>query len=146
MLQKLINNKIKTVLTVLLILLLIGVRAFEEVLFYDPFSRYFKGDYLNLDFPEFNVLLLFLSLSFRYFLNAIFSLGIIYLIFNDIALLKFITVLYVAFYLILILLFFSVLFFFDEQSNFILFYIRRLLIQPLFLLLFIPALMFQKKK
>jgi exosortase F-associated protein len=35
--------------------------------------------------------------------------------------------------------------FLDKENNFVLFYIRRFLIQPLFLLLFIPAFFYQKR-
>ncbi len=146
MFQKLKNNKIKVALIVFMILLLAGIRAFESMLFYDPFLSYFKGDYLNLQFPYFDSFSLLLSLSFRYFLNTLISISIIYLIFNNVSLIRFVAVLYVIFFFLLIISFFSVVSFFDEQSNFVLFYIRRFLIQPLFLLLFIPALLYQKKQ
>ena len=45
MLEKLLNNKIKAILLIALVLLLALVRAFENALFYDPFSDYFKNDY-----------------------------------------------------------------------------------------------------
>ena len=54
MLEKLLNNKIKVLLVVALVMLLALVRAFEDLLFYDPFSGYFKNDYLNLPFPEYD--------------------------------------------------------------------------------------------
>ena len=133
-------------LILLMVLLLTSVRTFETSLFYDPFLSYFKSDYLNLKFPHFEGISLFLSMSLRYFLNTILSLAIIYIIFNDITLVKFISFLYVVFFVLLMVAFFSIILLFDKNSNFILFYIRRFLIQPLFLLLFIPALLYQKKQ
>ncbi|KAB1156675.1 exosortase F system-associated membrane protein [Flavobacterium luteum] len=145
MLERIRNNKLKIVLVSLLILFLVAIRAFEEELFYDPFLDYFKGDYLRISVPEYNGFKLFLGISFRYFLNAIFSLAIIYFLFSDLKFTKFTSILYFIFYLILITAFFLMLHFSGNENNFILFYIRRFLIQPLFLLLFIPAFFYQKQ-
>jgi len=146
MLQKILSNKVKIVLVVLLVLALALIRAFEDVLFYDPFSAYFKNDYLNLAFPTFERLPLFLAMSFRYFLNSALSLAIIYVLFKDLGLTKFASVLYLVFFVILITAFFLLLTFSDSHHNFALFYVRRFLIQPLFLLLFVPAFFYQKQQ
>ena len=144
MLEKLLNNKIKVVLVIALVLLLALVRAFENALFYDPFSDYFKNDYLNLPFPEFEGVVLFFGMTFRYFLNALISLAIIYVLFKDVKLTQFASVLYVVFFIILVSIFFLLITFSDQHHNFLLFYVRRFLIQPLFLLLFVPAFYYQK--
>jgi exosortase F-associated protein len=125
---------------------LVFIRFFEETLFYDPFISYFKNDYLNLPFPDFNGIGLFFSLMFRYFLNSALSLVIIYLLFKDVSLVQFASLLYILLYLLLILMFFGTLLLFDENSNLLLFYVRRFLVQPLFLVLFVPAFYFQKKQ
>jgi len=143
MLQKILSNKIKIVLVVLLVFALALIRAFEDILFYDPFSVYFKNDYLNLAFPTFNGLRLFWAMSFRYFLNSALSLTIIYILFKDLGLTKFASVLYLGFFVILMSAFFLLLTFSDSHFNFALFYVRRFLIQPLFLLLFVPAFFYQ---
>lgn len=145
MLQKLLNNKAKILFSVLLVLLLALVRAYEDSLFYDPFLNYFKIDYHNLPLPEVENVSLFFGLLFRYFLNAIVSLAIIYVLFKDVEGLRFASLLYVFFFVILIAAFFFVLFYFDEPSKMVLFYIRRFLIQPIFLLLFLPAFYFQEQ-
>lgn len=145
MLQKLKKNKLKLLLVFVLVMMFLLIRAFEATLFYDPFLEYFHHDYMNLPFPEYDVLQLFSGIIFRYFLNTLLSLAIIFVIFRDKDVLKFVSVLYLMFFVILIIAFFLILFFSDENSNFILFYVRRFLIQPLFLLLFIPALLCQKK-
>lgn len=132
-------------LIILCVLALAFIRFFEDTLFYDPFLKYFKNDYLNLPFPDYNGIGLFFSLLFRYVLNTSLSIAVIYFLFKDISLTKFASVLYLVLFLILILMFFVIVLFFDEKSNFILFYVRRFIVQPLFLVLFIPAFYFQKK-
>ena len=145
MLRNILSNKQKVLTTIPLVFLLVAIRVFENVLFYDPFSNYFKSDYLNLSFPSFDGLKLFFAMSFRYFLNAIISLGIIHLLFSEKSLTQFASFLYLVFFVFLIVAFFSVVFYSDHGNNFILFYIRRFLIQPLFLLLFLPAFYYQQR-
>ena len=140
------NNWIVYSLVGFCLVALILIRLYESQLFYDPFLVYFKNDYLNLPFPEYDNFLLLSNLILRYFFNTFFSLAIIFLLFKDFQLTKFASFLYFFFFIILIFLFFGILSFFDEQSNFLLFYVRRFLIQPLFLVLFIPAFYFQKKQ
>lgn len=129
----------------LLLALLVAIRAFEDRLFYDPFTHYFENDYLSLPFPKFDVLTLFLSLGLRYGLNTLLSVLIIYCLFKDTSLTKFILVLYAFFFLLLITAFFVLVLFTDQYNNFILFYVRRFLIQPILLFLFIPAIFYQKR-
>ena len=145
MLKKLLNNKLNIGIGVFLIGLLIAVRAFEDNLFYDPFLNYFKDNYSNLPYPVINHIKLFLSLGFRYYLNSIISLVILYLIFRDFKIIKFSTFLYVLFGSVLMISFFFVLLKFGEESKMTLFYIRRFIIQPIFLILFIPAFYYQKR-
>lgn len=144
MLEKLLKNKMKVLLVVALVVLLAVVRAFEDSLFYDPFSGYFKNDYLNLPFPDFDGFRLFTGMTFRYFLNTIISLTIISVLFKDLKLTQFASFLYAVFFIILVSIFFLLITFSDQHQNFLLFYVRRFLIQPLFLLLFVPAFYYQK--
>lgn len=145
MLQQLLQNKKKVAQVSFLILLLILIRAFENTLFYDPFLNYFKSEYANLPFPEISVVKLFLSLGFRFYLNSVISLFLLYVIFNDGKMVKFSILLYMILGSILMISFFFVLNFFGEESKMTLFYIRRFIIQPIFILLFIPAFYYQKQ-
>ena len=145
MLQQLLQNKKKVAQISFLILLLILIRAFENNLFYDPFLNYFKSEYANLPFPEISVVKLFLSLGFRFYLNSVISLFLLYVIFNDGKMVKFSILLYMILGSILMISFFFVLNFFGEESKMTLFYIRRFIIQPIFILLFIPAFYYQKQ-
>jgi exosortase F-associated protein len=144
MLNKILHNKMNLFISLILVCLLAGVRAFEDNLFYDPFLVYFKGDYIASSLPKFNAWLLFLGLLFRYVLNTVLSLGIIYFLFKDKEIIKFASILYLMFFLILIGVFYFILYFYENQNNLMLFYVRRFLIQPLFLILFVPAFYFQK--
>lgn len=145
MLKNLLNNKLKVAAGLFLIVLLIAVRVFEDTLFYDPFLDYFKSNYHNLPLPKLNMIKLFFSLGFRYYLNSMISLGLLRLIFNDAKIMKFSIFLYSVLGIVLMVSFFFVLVKFGETNKMNLFYIRRFIIQPIFLILFIPAFYYQKK-
>lgn len=143
MLEFLKKNKVKSGYVLLLVLLLVMIRMFENQLFYDPFLEYFKGEN-SKSFPQFNIFKLFLSLGFRFYLNMVISLGLLYVIFSDRKIVKVSIFLYMLFGSILLISFFFVLTFFGEENKMTLFYIRRFLIQPILILLFIPAFYYQK--
>jgi exosortase F-associated protein len=144
MLKILLTHKLRFVAAALLVLLLILVRAFEDRLFYDPFLNYFKSDFNNLPLPIYSPYRLFIGYLFRYGLNTIISLGLLYVLFKDVEIIKFAAILYLLFFMILIASFYMVINFYGVNNNLFLFYIRRFLIQPIFVLLFIPAFYFQK--
>ena len=144
MLQKTLNNKLRIVQLIILVVLLALIRAFENELFYDPFLAFFKQDFTNLSLPKVDSFLLFLGLLFRYALNTALSLGVIYIIFQEVTMVKFALVLYCFFFLISTIAFFYIVLFTTENYNWILFYVRRFLIQPIFLLLFIAGFYYQK--
>ena len=145
MLQKTLNNKLRFVLFLFLVVLLVLVRAFENQLFYDPFLDFFKKDFTMLRLPNFDSTQLFFGLLFRYFLNTAFSLGIIYIFFKDLTTLRFSFILYLFFFGILIVTFFYIVYLNSGHYNWLLFYIRRFLIQPIFVLLFVPGFYYQKQ-
>jgi len=145
MLQKLLNHKVRIALSMVLVLMLVLIRAYEDSLFYDPFLNYFKTDYYNLPLPEIDNLQLFFGLFFRYFLNTLLSLAIVYVLFKDVEAVKFASILYLIFFVILVIIFFFVLFYIGETNKMTLFYVRRFIIQPIFLLLFLPAFYYQKQ-
>ncbi|WP_291135672.1 exosortase F system-associated membrane protein [Flavobacterium sp. UBA7663] len=144
MLRELIKNKRRLFFIGLALLGLILVRAFEDQLFYDPFLSFFKTDYQNKPLPNLDQFLLFLNLLLRYTLNTFFSLIIIRLLFNEKQLMVFSGYLFLFLFLVLVAIFFGLLHFSNQPDYLILFYIRRFLIQPLFLVLFIPAFYYQQ--
>ena len=144
MLNNIFQNKSKILLLIVFVLLLMSIRAFEKELFYDPFLVYFEGDYKMLPLPKFDSIRLFFGLLFRYTLNTIVSLGIIYVLFKEIDLVKFASILYLIFFLVLIITFYGIIYLYANQNNLMLFYVRRFLIQPIFILLFVPGFYYQK--
>lgn len=146
MLLKILNNKLRLAQFLFLVGLLALIRAFEDQLFYDPFLDYFKSDFANLPLPIFNPFQLFFGLLFRYTLNTFVSLGIIYVLFKDVQMVKFALVLYYFFFMLLIISFFFIIYYVNGHNNLALFYVRRFLIQPIFVILFVPAFYYQKQK
>lgn len=144
MLQLLLKNKEKLFWSLFLLLLLVLIRAFEDTLFYDPFLNYYKSEYSRLPFPEINILKLFFSLGMRFYLNSVISLLLLYVIFKDTKIVKFSILLYMILGSVLMISFIFVLTFFGEENKMTLFYIRRFIIQPIFILLFIPGFYYQK--
>jgi exosortase F-associated protein len=144
MLERVVRNKKKIGWSLFLILLLILIRAFEETLFYDPFLSYFKDEYAHLPFPQINIIKLFLSLGIRFYLNSMISLFLLYVLFKDTKIVKFAAFIYIVLGSVLMISFIFTLTFFPHEKM-TLFYIRRFLIQPIFILLFIPAFYYQKQ-
>lgn len=144
MLLKLLQNKKSALYIVLLLVLFVAIRAFESVLFYDPLLIYYKLDFQNCAFPAVDNLKLILNLAFRYFLNAVLSVLLLWVLFKDKSLVRFTSVLFIILLLFLLLLFLSVLYLDANNSKMLLFYIRRFIIQPIFILIFIPAFWYQK--
>lgn len=128
-----------------LILILISIRIFEKILFYDPFIYFFKDEFLQKSLPEFSSFKLILNLSVRYTLNTLISLIILFVLFKDKNILRISLGLYLLFFVFLIFCI-SVLLHLKNPDYMILFYVRRFLIQPLFLLIFIPGFYYQKVK
>lgn len=133
-------------LAIICVFLLMSVRVFETQLFYDPLLYFFKSDFYNLDFPDFDVTKHLLSMALRYGINSILSLAIIYFIFNNKDYLK----LSLFIYLIGFIVFFA-LYYYCIHTEFSLgytagFYIRRLVIQPVLLLLLIPVFWYVNHK
>ncbi|CAM3454357.1 Exosortase F system-associated protein [Flavobacterium longum] len=144
MLRNLLDHKWRLLGVLAMVGLLVMVRALEETLFYDPLLDYYKADFTALPWPEMDLAKLGLGLTFRYTANALLSVGIIFLIFKSQSLVRFTALLYVLFFVILLTAFFaSMAFLPDDKMQ--LFYIRRFLIQPIFLLLFVPAFYFQQR-
>lgn len=134
----------RIVIILALFLALIGVRAFEQVLFYDPFIRYFEDDFLHAPIPRFSGSKLLMSMTFRYALNTIISLLIIHVAFHKRSFTLFSAKFYALAYIVLTVTFFIILK--GELANgyIFAFYIRRFLIHPLFVLLLLPAFYYKQ--
>lgn len=139
-----IKKPYRFLIIVVLFFLLVLVRAFASDLFYDPFIAYFKDDFLQESIPFFSGRKLLIDMSFRYFLNAVISLAIIYVAFNNYEYLKFSVKFYVIAFVFLAFAFFVILKGELRQGYLFAFYIRRFLIHPLFVLILLPAFYYKK--
>lgn len=134
-------------LIIILGITLVAFRYFQNNLFYDPLISYFRTGHSTEPIPQFDVFWMYLNIFFRYFLNMIISLAIIWLVFQKKGIIKVSTFIYLVLFLIL---FVTYIFLIesapDGSNNLIIFYVRRFLIQPLFLFILLPAFYFQRKK
>lgn len=138
------NKWLKYSLVVLLVFGLILIRKFEDFLFYDPFLMFFKGDFLHAEFPSYNLGKVSLNIGFRYALNSIISLGIIQLLFENKQKTLFTALVLLAFFIILLPLYLYMIKIQFSIGENIGFYIRRFLIQPMIVLILIPAFYYQQ--
>jgi len=138
------DKKVRILIIIALFFALVLVRAFQYQLFYDPFIEYFKNGYLSESIPVFSGSKLLLHLIFRYGLNTMISLIIIYIAFENKDFLIFSIKFYILAFVILSITFFIILK--GELANGYLFafYIRRFLIHPLFVLLLLPAFYYKQ--
>ena len=123
----------------LLVGLLVLIRYFEMSLFYDPLIDFYQSDYLHDTIPHFQTTKLLLYTSLRFFLNTVISLAIIYVAFLDRNILKFSMLLYVVLFGICISGFAFLIYTIENQNYMALFYVRRFLIHPVFVIILLPA-------
>lgn len=145
MLNKVLRHKWRIFLFVLFVVGLASVRALESHLFYDPFISFFKKEFYGKELPYANTMWLSINMLFRYSLNSVLSLGIIYVLFKDWKLVRFSAVLFAFFFVLAMSLFLGILIFSRNENLLPMFYARRFIIQPIMVLLFVPAFYFQRK-
>jgi exosortase F-associated protein len=138
------NKATRILLVGFLLAILIAIRGFVAPYFYDPFNNYFKNDYLYLAFPQLEYGKYFLHLFLRYFLNSVVSLAIIMLIFRNQNYTKFALYFFGIAFILLGFQLFCILKFELTKGYMFVFYLRRFLIQPLFLFILLPAMYYQK--
>ena len=140
------SKYIKIIILIALGVFLVLIRMFENELFYDPLISFFKLDYNINPLPEFNSLKLLGNVTLRFIMNTAISLAILWVAFKDKGIIKLSGFLYVVLFVILMIAFCYLLFYSDSESFLPIFYVRRFLIQPIFLLVLLPAFYFQKRK
>ena len=139
------NRAFKIIPAAVLFGMLILIRAFQENLFYDPLIEFFRVDHSTEALPELDLLKLLGNVALRFLLNTVISLWILWVLFRKKEILKISAILYLVLFVLLSIAFAVLLNSTEEGGHLALFYVRRFLIQPLFLLLLIPAFYFQKK-
>ncbi|QED38179.1 exosortase F system-associated protein [Antarcticibacterium arcticum] len=123
----------------LLVGMLVFIRYFEARIFYDPLLEFYHSDYLKDTTPNFETLELLLNVFYRFFLNSIISLAIIYVAFLDKSILKFSFLLYAILFVIAFPVLMFLIFTIENHNFLALFYVRRFFIHPIFVIILLPA-------
>lgn len=124
--------------------LLILVRVFEHELFYDPYLVFFQNDYLYIDSPRREVLKLASFTTLRFALNTVISLAILYVFFKDKNIVKFSAFVYLLAFIVLLAIYLYFVVNPKQEDYYMFFNVRRFLIQPIILLLLLPAFYYHK--
>ncbi|MBS1588060.1 MAG: exosortase F system-associated protein [Bacteroidetes bacterium] len=125
---------------------LVAIRKFETVLFYDPFLKYFHGPLDRVHFPAYKMVPVLLHIVFRYTLNSLLSIGILQLVFVKQKLIHFSVIVYAVFLFLLLPSYAFLVHHHFEVGGNLGFYVRRLLIQPVLLMVLLPALYVYQNK
>lgn len=122
---------------------LMTIRLFEKELFYDPLLEFYEGDFQDKTFPDLGFWKYSINLAFRYLLNTLVSLFLVWIAFNNKMYIKFSILLFLILFLTGMLLFWIVENEITSEHYMRLFYIRRFIIQPIPVILLLPAFYFQ---
>lgn len=126
--------------------LLILIRWFENELFYDPYLAFFKNDYLYADSPSVEIFKVTAFTILRYALNTLISLAILFAIFRDKSVIKFSGFIYAIAFILLITAYLYFVLNPKQDTYYMFFNVRRFLIQPIILILLLPAFYYHKLK
>ncbi|MFL1012057.1 exosortase F system-associated membrane protein [Flavisericum labens] len=129
-----------------LFFLLMLIRFFEDSLFYDPYLTFFQNDYLYIDSPRREVAKLVAFTTLRYVLNTVISMGILYVFFKDKSIVKFSAIIYTMAFVVLMLFYLYFVVNPRQEDYYLFFNIRRFLIQPIILILLLPAFYYHRLK
>lgn len=133
------NKTINIILVFVLFSLLAAVRYFQGDIFYDPFLPFFKSNFAAAPLPELISPKFYFHITFRFLINSILSLAILWFLFRKWDIIKISTIIYTVFFILLMGAMVLLIDVSGAGNHQLLFYVRRFLIQPLLLLLLIPA-------
>jgi len=136
----------KYILILILVFMLMLIRFYEDVLFYDPYLTFFQNDYLYIDSPRREVVKLLGFTALRYILNTLISLATLFLAFRDKNIIKFSALIYTIAFIVLMIFYLYFVVNPRQEDYYMFFNIRRFLIQPIFLILLLPAFYYHKLK
>ena len=140
------KNIRKYLIISLLLFTLVLIRIYESTVFNDGLIIFFKHKYLSAPLPNVSAFSILIIDTLRFWLNTALSMIILYVLFGQKNLIRFLLWFYFSIFIISILLFMYSLMNYEVGHYLALFYTRRILIQPLALLILIPALFYQKKE
>ncbi len=131
---------VRITFSVVLLTLLVAVRLFEREWFPEPLLDFFGSqDYLTKALPHLSAPDWW-SMFLRFTLNGIFSLALLFLWTDDRRMRRFLVKFYVLAGVVLFVLLGLAVAFYRPGQYHLLFYVRRLIIQPVFLFVLIPLL------
>lgn len=137
---------LKYILLFVLVLILILIRFYEDQLFYDPYLTFFQNDYLYIDSPRREIAKLVGFTTLRFVLNSIISLAILFVVFKDKSIVKFSSIVYSISFIVLMLVYLYFVINPRQEDYYLFFNVRRFLIQPIILILLLPAFYYNKLK
>jgi len=127
---------------VLIVILLVAVRIMEKEWFPEPLIDFFASDdYLTQALPAMGFADVF-NTFLRYAVNSVLSVWLLYLLFHDKELTRWAVKFYTVAGIILFILYLILLWTYSAGHYRLLFYTRRLLVQPLFLFILLPGFYF----
>lgn len=126
----------------MLVGLLVLVRQFEYSLFFDPFMEFYQSG--TVGEGEITTFRLYFNVVLRYGINSLISLGILYVAFQSRNVVKFSGALFVIMFLMLFPLYIYFMGTIEQEDYLAAFYIRRFLVQPLLILLLLPAFYYHR--
>ena len=136
------NSSLRILFIVVLLGLLVVLRMFAADWFYDPLEAFFKGQYQGQPLPEIAAAKLLAVMALRFWITAAITVGVIHLWFDNRSKTR-LSLLVLAVAFVLFFIAFWVLIVLKQPPLEGLFYIRRFLIQPLILILLIPAFYYE---
>lgn len=137
------NQKARITLILLSFCILGLIRVFESKIFYDPFTAYYKTNYFKKETPNYELLAIITNTFVRYLINSIISIFILFIAFRKKEIIRFSILFYSILFIILISIYTITLLNFSDDLKQVFFYIRRFLIQPIFILILLPAFYYQ---
>lgn len=140
------QSKTLKIVTISFLFFLLGiVRVFEDELFYDPFILFYKRIHYIKEVPGFNLIKTLTYTFFRYSINSLLSIAILFIAFRKKGVLRFSAIFYTILFIILISFYTITILNFSRELHHVFFHIRRFLIQPIFVLVLLPAFYYQQK-
>lgn len=137
------NKYIRYFLAAVVGIALIAVRFLEQDLFYDPLLDYFKHSTRGT-LPPIDYIKLNMHVFLRYMINLLLTVLMIKLIFWKQTYVKFTIIFGIIALLVLLPIYAYMLSKNLEVGEMIFFYVRRFLIQPMFLIILIPCFYYQE--
>ncbi len=140
------RNFFKIFATILILTGFLLVRYVENEWLDDGLYDFFQYDYLQQALPSLSFKQMIIKNSIHYWLNALLAIAFLKLYIKQNHLISFLSLFYGFFYILLLFFLWIAIHYYQAGQYLFLFYIRRLLIQPVFLFLLIPILLLEQNR